>query len=72
MSVVKETFLICDGHCGGNFGVDSRQLNAMQHRKNAKLNGWVYVANKDLCPNCRPKRNDGEFPKRHNRKKKSL
>jgi len=63
--IIKETFLICDGGCGFNFGVDNRSRNSSEQRKAASLNGWIYSGNKDLCPNCRPKRKDGQNPKSH-------
>lgn len=50
--IVIETFLICDGNCGTNFGVDDRQRNAKQQRKFAARDGWQLIAGKDYCPNC--------------------
>lgn len=61
MSAVIETFLICDGNCGRNFGVDNRHETAAQHRESAKQAGWRYVNGKDFCPEC--------FPKAEKRKK---
>lgn len=56
MSKVIETFLICDGNCGYNFGVDFRSLHAYQHRGRAKKEGWlVNKKGKDYCPDCRKK-----------------
>jgi len=55
MSIVIETFLICDGHCGENFGVDDRHETGKQHRENAKENGWKLIKNKDYCPLCAQK-----------------
>lgn len=53
MSVVIETFLICDfRECGENFGVDNRNQNVKQQRIDAKANGWKYVSGKDFCPKC--------------------
>jgi len=52
--IVVETFLICDGDCGINFGVDNRYLNGRQHRQLAHECGWVKIKNKDYCPDCKP------------------
>ena len=52
--LVTEKFLICDG-CGENFGIDSREFTAKQHREAAReWQGWVYINGKDYCPNCKP------------------
>lgn len=50
--IVVETFIICDGNCGTNFGVDNRNMNGAYHRGKAKMNGWKYVNGKDFCPEC--------------------
>ena len=55
MSAVIETFLICDGGCGENFGVDYRVFTAKMHRKNAKKQGWIHRKGKDYCPDCKNK-----------------
>jgi len=55
MSVVVETFLVCDGNCGENFGIDFRSLTANEHRKIAKENGWICKNGKDYCPVCAKK-----------------
>lgn len=52
MSIVVETFLICDGHCGQTFGVDNRHQSGQAHRANAKQDGWQVKNNKDYCPEC--------------------
>jgi len=67
MSLVIETFIICDV-CHVNFGVDMRHLNGYEQRGNAKINGWVYSGNKDYCPSCRAKRKDGNNHASINRK----
>lgn len=54
MSIVVETFLICDG-CNTNYGVDSRHLSAGAHRANAKQDGWKMKNGKDYCPECAEK-----------------
>jgi hypothetical protein len=59
MSLIIEIFITCDV-CGENFGVDTRQRKGGEQRANAKNNGWLYSGNKDYCPNCRPKRNEGQ------------
>jgi hypothetical protein len=59
MSLVIETFIICDVCCE-NFGIDMRHLNGSQQRASAKVNGWLYSGNKDYCPSCRAKRKDGQ------------
>jgi len=66
MSAVIETFLMCDV-CHETFGVDNRSNNVTQQRRSAKDNDWLYSGNKDYCPNCRPVKKDGTFPKKHNR-----
>jgi hypothetical protein len=52
--VVKETFLICDGGCGKNFGVDCRERSAKKQRVEAMHNGWVMYKGKDYCADCQP------------------
>lgn len=52
MSIVIETFLICDGHCGTNYGVDNRHQSGQAHRANAKQEGWIVKNGKDYCPDC--------------------
>jgi hypothetical protein len=54
MSAVIETFIICDGGCGRNFGTDSRSRSVMEQRDAAKQNGWTRYQGKDLCHQCRP------------------
>lgn len=51
MSIVVETFLICDG-CGKNFGIDNRERSSFTQRLHAKSNGWKAIRSKDYCPNC--------------------
>lgn len=52
MSIVTETFLMCD-HCFKNFGVDNRSQTAAQHRKNSRENGWkTGKRGKDYCDKC--------------------
>lgn len=69
MSLVIETFIICDV-CHDNFGVDARHLNGGRQRASAKLNGWLYSGNKDYCPHCRAKRKDGQNHASINKKTK--
>lgn len=70
MSTVIETFLLCDGdngRCGRTFGVDNRNANATQHRKDAKINGWTYSGGLDYCDQCKkrkPKQNSEPNPER--------
>lgn len=57
MSVVTEIFIVCDGvgnemDCYRNYGVDSRQLTAKQHRAKFRVNGWRHIKGKDYCPVC--------------------
>lgn len=52
MSIVIETFLVCDGNCGTNFGVDDRTQTGKTHRLRAKYNGWKVYNGKDYCPEC--------------------
>ena len=51
MSIVIETFLVCD-KCGENFGIDNRHQSGAAHRANAEQSGWILKGNKDICPNC--------------------
>lgn len=51
MSIVIETFLICDG-CGENFGVDDRMQTGKTHRLRAKAEGWKVYNGKDFCSDC--------------------
>jgi hypothetical protein len=51
MSVVIETFIICD-NCYVNFGVDNRSQTAKKHRENAKKDGWTQKGSKDYCDLC--------------------
>jgi len=67
MSVVKETFIICDV-CFKNFGVDNRSRNAQEQRDAAKEEDWMYSGNKDYCPDCRAKNKDGQYHKRFTKK----
>lgn len=68
MAIITETFISCD-NCGVNFGVDDRTVTGMHQRQRARNNGWVYSYNKDLCPDCRPKRKDGHNIKTRRTKK---
>ncbi len=52
--IVVETFLICDGGCVRNYGVDTRGKTGKQHRESAKLDGWAVIKGKDYCPMCKP------------------
>lgn len=59
MSAVIETFLLCDGKggaCGRTYGVDDRNSNASQHRRDAKEDGWIYSGGKDFCNECKPRK----------------
>lgn len=51
MSVVIETFILCD-HCNENFGVDFRSYTAEKHRRDAKSEGWKQIGSNDYCPEC--------------------
>lgn len=55
MSGVIETFLICDGHCGTNFGVDMRHRTLGEQKKEARKDGWACNWRGDYCPDCRKK-----------------
>jgi len=72
MAIVTETYLICD-NCGKYHGADDgaklRHIKGVQHRKIAVTDGWLYSYNKDLCPQCRPKRKDGQNIKTRRKKK---
>lgn len=52
MALIIESFLICDGNCNTNYGVDSRSLTGKRHRSLAKQEGWTYIGGKDYCPDC--------------------
>jgi hypothetical protein len=52
MSLIVERFLMCDGACGENFGVDDAQQSAETQRKRARENGWTFKGGKDFCPVC--------------------
>jgi len=52
--IVRETYLICDGGCGTNFGVDNRNKSAIDQRMSSRANGWVVIRGKDYCPECKP------------------
>lgn len=56
MSIVVETFIMCDSHaskeCYENFGVDNRNAKADAQRKDAKNNGWKFDGKNDICPAC--------------------
>ena len=52
--IVVETFLICDGGCGTNFGVDHRHRYGGEQRNYARTCGWVVIKGKDYCPECKP------------------
>jgi hypothetical protein len=62
MSLVIETFLICDT-CRTMFGFDSRHRTGTEHRIDAKEEGWRYSGNKDYCPRCVKKTKDGKIHK---------
>ena len=53
MSVITETFIICDGGCGNSYGVDNRLLAGWEHRKKYWQDGWMFRNGKDWCPECR-------------------
>ena len=57
MSVVIETFIVCDGRgtedCLGQYGVDNRHLTGKQHREQFKADGWAHRDGKDYCPKCK-------------------
>lgn len=55
MSLVIERFLMCDGNCGNNFGVDIRHETntTAKLRRNARGHGWLFKAGEDFCPDCR-------------------
>lgn len=67
MSLIIETHIICDS-CGNDFGIDMRHLKGFLQRKSAKLQGWIYSGNKDLCPDCRPINKKGNY---HSKKSKT-
>lgn len=54
MGLVIEKFLICDGTCGDNFGVDTRgdEQTGRTLRQGAKENGWTTSGTYDWCPEC--------------------
>lgn len=52
MSIVVETFLMCD-ICYQNFGVDYRNRSGKQQRKAARNEGWVFSGGKDKCDICK-------------------
>jgi hypothetical protein len=54
MSLIVEKFLICDGGCGENFGVDDRShwKSAKQLRESAARSDWTFKNGKDYCPIC--------------------
>lgn len=55
--IVVETFLICDGGCGNNYGVDNRGQPGKYHRIKARQEGWRVYNGKDFCPNCMKNKN---------------
>ncbi len=67
MALVIETFLICDV-CSQSFGIDNRNDKGYIQRITARKKGWIYVGNKDYCPNCRAVKKDGTYPKSNVRK----
>ena len=58
--LIVERFLSCDGGpggkvaggCWGEYGVDSRDNSAKQHRADAKAAGWHTSGADDVCPSC--------------------
>ena len=53
MSIVVETFLLCDTpECEGIYGVDNRWMTGKDHRESAKKEGWSFSKGKDYCPIC--------------------
>lgn len=56
MSAVIERFLICDGGCGMDIGVDNRADTIAEHRRVARSEGWACYSGKDFCPACRKRR----------------
>lgn len=52
MSIVVETFLMCD-ICYQNFGVDNRNASGKEQRKNARNEGWIFSGGKDKCDVCK-------------------
>jgi hypothetical protein len=60
MALIIETVLQCD-ICHKQFGLDDRSKTGQTHRKDAANQGWKYCNNTDYCPDCRPKRKDGQY-----------
>lgn len=53
MSIVIETFLLCDTpQCGETYGVDNRWQTGRNHRIQAKKEGWSFIKGKDYCEKC--------------------
>jgi hypothetical protein len=67
MALIIETVITCDV-CGSSFGADNKTRTGMQQRTVARQYGWVYSQAADYCPNCRHRRNDGQYQKSHDRK----
>lgn len=59
MSLVIERFLICDGECGRNYGVDFRNCSTSFIRKSARQDGWTKKGSKDYCDECSRKTKEG-------------
>lgn len=60
MALIITAIIICDS-CATRFGENNPLLKGYEQRMLARIEGWNYTGNKDLCPKCRPKRKDGEF-----------
>jgi len=56
MGIVVEIFIICDGHCGTNFGLDNRGATKSEQIRNAKSQGWIFSKGKSFCPECKSKK----------------
>ena len=53
MSLVIERFLMCDGYeCDEQYGIDAQYKNGIEHRNDAKKEGWHYCKDEDFCPVC--------------------
>lgn len=59
MSIVIETFIMCDGGCGYAHGVDDRSKTGKQQRESAKRDGWLFIKGRDYCPDCGVRRKTG-------------
>lgn len=59
MSLVIETYLVCD-RCGvSTFGEDNKQRTGSQQRDIAQRNKWGKNSSYDICPKCRYKNGRG-------------